>query len=75
MEYELRCKESAYPCEVTIDEDNWRFTVRKADTSGEYFNSPEELISWVESNWSTKDFHDEEQFLKMLQEIKSYYAR
>ena len=43
MEYNLYSKDSAYPCEVTIDEENGRYMIRKADTSGEIFNSAAEL--------------------------------
>ncbi|WP_078379588.1 hypothetical protein [Sutcliffiella halmapala] len=73
MEYQLKCKESAYPCEVTIDEDNNRFTIRKADSSGEFFNSPEELVYWILENWDSSDFNDEGEFQEMVKEIQLYF--
>ncbi|MBA4536313.1 hypothetical protein H1Z61_03945 [Bacillus aquiflavi] len=72
MEYLLSCKGSAYPCEVTIDEDNGRYMLRKADSSGEYFNTPEELVTWIFNNWKPEQFYDEKQFGKMLNEIQVY---
>ena len=73
VEYHLNCKESAFGCEVTIDEENGRFTIRKADSSGEYFNSPEELIHWILQNWESSDFNDENEFKEMLTEILLYF--
>ncbi|MFC4322764.1 hypothetical protein [Litchfieldia salsa] len=72
MEYSLLAYDSAYPCEVTIDEDNGRYMIRKADTSGEVFNEPMELIKWVKSNWSQEDFRDPEAFENFMQEIENY---
>lgn len=72
MEYLLSCKGSAYPCEVTIDEDNGRYLVRKADSSGEFFNTAEELVSWVLINWHPEQFNDQQQFGKMIEEIKVF---
>ncbi|MFT4412287.1 hypothetical protein ACLM5H_00370 [Fredinandcohnia humi] len=70
MEYYLKSKESAYPCEVTIDEDNGRYMIRKADSSGEVFNSPLELIRWVLDNWTPDEFQDQEQFRQMITEFQ-----
>jgi hypothetical protein len=70
MEYFLRCRDNAFPCEVTIDEDNGRYMIKKADSSGEVFNSSSELVHWILTNWETEDFHDEVQFEEMLREIK-----
>lgn len=72
MEYMLSCKGSAYPCEVTIDEDNGRYLVRKADSSGEFFNTAPELVSWVLNNWQPDEFDDQQQFGQMIDEIKEY---
>ncbi|WP_311264933.1 hypothetical protein [Priestia aryabhattai] len=44
MEFSLQSYESAIPCEVVADEENGRYMLRKADTSGEVFNTPSELI-------------------------------
>ncbi|MDF0725406.1 hypothetical protein PY093_01615 [Cytobacillus sp. S13-E01] len=73
MEFSLKCKGNVYPCEVTIDEDNGRYTVRKADSSGEFFNTPEALVSWVLTNWNSDEFDDKDQFDFMLKEIQSYF--
>ncbi len=72
MEFSLKAKDCAFPCEVTIDEDNGRYMIRKADTSGEVFNTPEELVQWIIDNWSSDDFQDPEQFDWMLKEIQVY---
>jgi hypothetical protein len=73
MEFFLKSKDNAYPCEVTIDEDNGRYTIRKSDSSGEYFNSPKELVSWIMENWHCEDFLDQDEFESMLSEIKVYF--
>lgn len=72
MEFMLSCKGSALPCEVIIDDDNGRYLVRKADSSGEFFNDPAELVKWVLKNWDSEQFNDEQQFGKMIEAIKSY---
>ena len=72
MEYQLCSLESALPCEVTIDEDNGRYMIRKADTSGEIFNSAEELILWVKTNWRAEEFCYPEEFQMMMEELDSY---
>ncbi|MEH7479839.1 hypothetical protein V7157_01785 [Neobacillus drentensis] len=73
MEFYLRSKDNAYPCVVTIDEDNGRYTIRKSDSSGEYFNSPKELVAWIMENWQSEDFLDRNEFESMLSEIKVYF--
>jgi hypothetical protein len=73
MEFSLRSKDNVYPCEVTIDEDNGRYTIRKSDSSGEYFNSPKELVAWIFENWRSEDFLDREVFESMINEIKIYF--
>ncbi|MBU8878401.1 hypothetical protein BGM26_05285 [Bacillus sp. FJAT-29790] len=72
MEFLLKAKDNAYPCEVTIDEDNGRYMIRKSDSSGEVFNSPKELVAWILENWQSGDFIDQEQFESMLKEIQVY---
>ncbi|MFC0273040.1 hypothetical protein ACFFIX_16565 [Metabacillus herbersteinensis] len=44
MEFSIKSKDNVYPCEVTIDEDNGRYMIRNTDSSGEIFNTPEELV-------------------------------
>lgn len=72
MEFLLKTKDNAFPCEVTIDEDNGRYMIRKSDSSGEYFNSPKELVGWIIENWDSEDFLEKEQFEGMLKEISVY---
>ncbi len=73
MEFSLRCKGNVYPCEVTIDEDNGRYMIRKTDSSGEFFNTPEELALWLSQNWEASDFHDAEEFNNMMKEIQVHF--
>ncbi|WP_270182149.1 hypothetical protein [Alkalihalobacillus sp. CinArs1] len=74
MEYNLYSKDSAYPCEVTIDDENGRYMIRKADTSGEVFNSVEDLTTWIRGNWKEEDFRSRKQYhylLEVLEEMES----
>ena len=73
MEYSLKSRESAFPCEVTIDEDNGRYMIRKADSSGEVFNTPIELVKWVLFNWNSDEFYDKDLFDGMIHEFQAYY--
>ncbi|PEQ94945.1 hypothetical protein CN481_05560 [Bacillus sp. AFS006103] len=73
MEFYLKSKDNAYPCIVTIDEDNGRYTIRKSDSSGEYFNSPKELVAWIMENWHSEDFLDRQEYESMLSEISVYF--
>ena len=73
MEFLLRSKDNVYPCVVTIDEDNGRYTIRKSDSSGEVFNSPRELVAWIMENWRSDDFLNKEEFEEMLEEIRIYF--
>lgn len=66
-------KESALPCEVTIDEDNGRYMIRKADSSGEVFNTPVELVKWVLTNWQRDEFIDQDKFEDMVNEMKNIF--
>jgi hypothetical protein len=69
MEYFLKCRDNVFPCEVTIDDDNGRYMIKKADSSGEVFNSSAELIEWIFSNWQSEDFYEPDQFEVMMREI------
>ena len=73
MEFFLKAKDNVYPCIVTIDEDNGRYMIRKSDSSGEVFNSPRELVSWILENWGADDFLDKVEFDSMLEEIQEYF--
>ncbi len=66
MEFYLKNRHGAFPVEVTIDEDNHRFTVRNVDTTGAFFNSACELVEWVKSNWDKADFEHPEEFDNMI---------
>ncbi|WP_078432874.1 hypothetical protein [Metabacillus halosaccharovorans] len=66
MEYEIKNIESAIPCLVVADPDNGRFMIREADTSGEVFNSPREMLFWIYENWTEQDFEDKALFNEIL---------
>lgn len=72
MEFSLSAYDGALPIEVTLDDDNGRYTIRKSDTSGEYFNTPQELIVWVEQNFSAEQFCDRNEFQQMMKQLKEY---
>ncbi|MGE6755797.1 hypothetical protein ACQKFO_20580 [Rossellomorea sp. NPDC071047] len=73
MEFEIMTKESEIPCLVVADEDNGRYLIRKADTSGEVFNSQEELVRWIEANWSKEQVVNSYEFVKMLEMLRVYH--
>jgi hypothetical protein len=73
MEFNLRARDNAYPCVVTIDEDNGRYMIRKSDSSGEVFNSPNDLVLWILDNWGAEDFIDPLEFESMLKEIQANF--
>ncbi|MGM0828590.1 MAG: hypothetical protein ACQEWF_15780 [Bacillota bacterium] len=73
MEFEIMTKESEIPCLVVADEDNGRYLIRKADTSGEVFNSQEELVTWIEANWSKEQVINSYEFVKMLEMLRVYH--
>jgi len=72
MEFSLCSLDSALPVEITLDEDNGRFMIRKSDTSGEVFNSPKELIEWVKINFTVDEFCDDREFKGMMKVLESY---
>ncbi|MDY0938719.1 MULTISPECIES: hypothetical protein [Priestia] len=72
MKFSLQSHESAVPCEVVADEENGRYMLRKADTSGEVFKkTPSELIQWIEANWSAEQFVSTAAFHEMMKQLKS----
>jgi hypothetical protein len=73
VEYYLKCRDNVFPCEVTIDEDNGRYMIKKSDSSGEVFNSSAELVQWILNNWEIDDFYDQAQFEEMLRELQEYH--
>ncbi|MBU9714199.1 hypothetical protein [Evansella tamaricis] len=72
MEFEIKAKDGALPCEVTIDEDNGRYMLRNADTTGEFFETPTELRDWIQANWNPNRFEDPNQFELLISELNSY---
>ncbi|ALC90192.1 threonine dehydratase [Bacillus sp. FJAT-18017] len=72
MEFLLDSFEGALPVEVTIDEDNGRYMIRKSDTSGVFFNSPSELIEWIRTHFQEDEFRSPEEFRKMLGALSHY---
>jgi len=74
MEFSLNSPDSALPVEITIDEDNGRYMIRKSDTSGEVFNSPGELIEWVKLNFQEDEFCDRREFYGMMKVLETYDA-
>ncbi|MGM0752091.1 MAG: hypothetical protein ACQET6_09155 [Bacillota bacterium] len=73
MEFEIMTKESEIPCLVVADEDNGRYLIRNADTSGEVFNSQEELVRWIEANWSKEQVVNTYDYVKMLEMLRVYH--
>ncbi|MGD6857313.1 hypothetical protein [Bacillus infantis] len=70
MEFSLCSFDSRLPVEVTADEDNGRYMIRKADTSGEVFNNSADLLQWVKNNFREEDFCDPSQFRSMLEQLE-----
>jgi hypothetical protein len=46
--------------------------IRKSDTSGEYFNSADELIEWVKANFTAEEFCDPREYHGMIQKLTDY---
>jgi hypothetical protein len=72
MEFSLNSVHSYSPVEVTVDDDNGRYMIRNADTSGEVFNTSNELISWIKQNWQSNEFCTPQEFETMLKELDDY---
>ncbi|RDU36429.1 hypothetical protein DRW41_12920 [Neobacillus piezotolerans] len=72
MEFSLESYECVLPVEVTIDEDNGRYMVRKSDTSGVYFNTPSELIGWIRAHLQEEEFLKPEDFRNMMGKLAEY---
>ncbi|MFC0522857.1 hypothetical protein ACFFGV_04535 [Pontibacillus salicampi] len=75
MEFQLYGRDGAFPCEVTIDDDNGRYMIRKEDTSGEVFNSTAEMYLWMRQHWKAEDFHEPELYMLMMQEVQKLTKR
>lgn len=74
MEFALNSRDGALPVEVTLDEDNGRYMIRKSDTSGEVFNSPLELIQWVKTNFTEEEFCNPAEFHGMITQLSEYLS-
>ena len=72
LEFSLCSIDCALPVEVTIDEDNGRYTIRKSDSSGEYFNTAQELIDWIKQNFSVDQFCYQEEYEDMMKQLNLY---
>lgn len=72
MEFSLSSLDGALPVEVTVDDDNGRYMIRKSDTSGEFFNTPSELIQWVQSHFHEDLFCHPQEFQTMLAKLTEY---
>ncbi|WP_342664023.1 hypothetical protein, partial [Peribacillus kribbensis] len=72
MEFSLKALDGAFPVEVTLDQDNGRYMIRKSDTSGEVFNSAEEMIHWIQSNFSEELFCSPKDFRRMIEGLAAY---
>ncbi|MBO8173230.1 MAG: hypothetical protein H0Z33_15240 [Bacillaceae bacterium] len=72
MEFEIMSRDGAFPCEVTIDEENGRYTIRNADTTGEFFESPEQLVEWIQLNWNAEQFVKPDEYESLVQHLHEY---
>jgi hypothetical protein len=72
MEFSLNSFGGALPVEVTLDEDNGRYMIRKSDTSGEVFNTAAELIEWVRNHFSVDQFCEADEFYSMMERLTKY---
>lgn len=72
MEFSLNSYDGALPVEVTVDEDNGRYMIRKSDTSGEFFNSPMEMVKWIRANLRADDFCIPAEFTQMMDSLAQF---
>ncbi len=70
MDFFIKAKDGAIPCLVTIDEDNGKYMLRNSDTSGEVFQTKEQLLQWIESEWYPEFFEDESAYQQLLTIIR-----
>ncbi|WP_153122406.1 hypothetical protein [Peribacillus tepidiphilus] len=72
MEFSLCSLDCALPVEVTIDDDNGRYMIRKSDSSGVFFNTPADLITWIRNNFRQEEFCTPEEFRHLMEKLKEY---
>lgn len=72
MEFALNSFDGALPVEVTVDDDNGRYMIRKSDTSGEVFNTSKELIQWIKTHFREDEFCNPHEYQKMLNQLLEY---
>ena len=72
MEYEIKNKEGAIPCLIVADDENGRYMIREADTSGEVFNSSREMLFWIYENWEEQDFEDKQLFNQVVSSLQDH---
>jgi len=72
MEYEIKNKEGAIPCLIVADDENGRYMIREADTSGEVFNSSREMLFWIYENWEEQDFEDKQLFNQIVSSLQDH---
>jgi hypothetical protein len=72
MEFSLSSFNSAMPVEITIDDDNGRYMVRKSDSTGEFFNTSSELIQWIKAHLHEDEFCHPQEFHGMLAKLNDY---
>ncbi|MFD2214351.1 hypothetical protein [Metabacillus endolithicus] len=72
MEYEIKNKEGAIPCLIVADDENGRYMIREADTSGEVFNSSREMLFWIYENWEEQDFEDKQLFHQIVSSLQDH---
>ena len=76
MEFFLSCYDNAFPCEVTIDEENGRYMLRKSDSSGEYFRVQRESSRLdIKNNWTEREFINPNEFIDMIALLEEYICK
>ncbi|TYR81161.1 hypothetical protein FZC66_04665 [Priestia megaterium] len=71
MEFTLQSYDGAIPCEVTVDDENGRYMLRQADTSGKVFNTAAELTQWIKQNWHANQFINPSEFINMVKQLEN----
>lgn len=72
MEFSLFSFDGVMPVEVTIDDDNGRYMIRKSDSTGEFFNTSSELIKWIKDHLHEDQFCHPQEFHGMLEKLTKY---